>query len=212
MANPSRIFVALAAVLMLAGCASKFRTDVSSWHRLPPPSGETFVIDAKDPRKQGSLEFQQYAGLVAAELQRVGYRPAARGSDPTLVVRFDYGLDGAREKVRSYDSGGFYGGGYYGYHRPYWGPAWGGGFGFDDYPDVRSYTVYQRRLELEIAAANNPSQNLYESRVISDGRSNRLEEVMPLMVRALFQDFPGPSGVTRQISIDLDKAPSASRY
>ncbi len=211
MANPSRILVALAAVLMLAGCASKFRTDVSSWHRLPPPSGETFVIDAKDPRKQGSLEFQQYAGLVAAELQRVGYRPAPRGAEPTLVVRFDYGLDGAREKVRSYESG-FYGGGYFGYHRPYWGPGWGAGYGFDDYPDVRSYTVYQRRLELEIAAAGNPGQNLYETRVISDGRSNRLEEVMPLMVRALFQDFPGPSGVTRQISIDLDKAPSASRY
>ena len=70
MANPSRLLIALAAVLMLAGCASKFRSDVSSWHRLPPPSGETFVIDAKDPHKQGSLEFQQYAGLVAAELQR----------------------------------------------------------------------------------------------------------------------------------------------
>ncbi|MGE0665382.1 MAG: DUF4136 domain-containing protein [Sphingomonadales bacterium] len=210
MANPSRFIVALAAVLMLAGCASKFRTDVSSWHRLPPPSGETFVIDAKDPRKQGSLEFQQYAGLVAAELQRVGYRPAARGAAPNLIVRFDYGLDGAREKVRSY-GGGFYGG-YYGYHRPFWGP-WGGyGYGFDDYPDVRSYTVYQRRLELEIATAANPNQNLYETRVVSDGRSNRLEEVMPLMVRSLFTEFPGPSGVTREISIDMDTPPAASRY
>ncbi len=211
MATSSRLLIVLVAALALAGCASKFRSDVSSWHRLPPPSGETFVIDAKDPRKQGSLEFQQYSSLVAAELQRVGYRPAARGAQPTLIVRFDYGLDGAREKVRSTDTG-FYGGGYFGYHRPSWGP-WGGyGFGYDDYPDVRSYTVYQRRLELEIAAADNPGQNLYESRVVSDGRSNRLEEVMPLMVRTLFTDFPGPSGVTREISIDLDKAPPASRY
>lgn len=210
MATSSRFLLVLVTALALAGCASKFRSDVSSWHRLPPPSGETFVIDAKDPRKQGSLEFAQYASLVAAELQRVGYRPAARGAQPNLVVRFDYGIDGAREKVRSYDSG-FYGGGYYGYHRPFWGPGWGYGAGFDDYPDVRSYTVYDRKLELEIAAADNPGQNLYETRVVSDGRSNRLEEVMPLMVRALFQDFPGPSGTTRQISIDLDKAPSASR-
>lgn len=211
MANPSRLIVALAAVLMLAGCASKFRTDVASWHRLPPPSGETFVIEARDPRKQGSLEFQQYAGLVAAELQRVGYRPAARGAQPNLVVRFDYGLDGAREKVRSY-GGGFYGG-YFGYHRPYWG-GWGGGYGFgyDDYPDVRSVTVYQRRLELEIADAGNPGQNLFETRVVSDGRSNRLEQVMPLMVRSLFTDFPGPSGVTREVTIDMDKAPAGSGY
>lgn len=211
MAKTSRVLIVLVAALALAGCAGKFRSDVSSWHRLPPPSGETFVVTAKDPSKQGSLEFAQYAGLVSAELQRVGYRPAANGVQPTLIVRFDYGLDGAREKVRSYDTG-FYGGygGYYGYHRPFWGPGWG--YGFDDYPDVRSYTVYQRRLELEIAAANNPGQNLYETRVISDGRSNRLEEVMPLMVRALFQDFPGPSGVTREVSIDLEKTPAPSRY
>ncbi|MEN3952177.1 DUF4136 domain-containing protein [Iodidimonas sp. SYSU 1G8] len=210
MANTSKIIVALAAVLMLAGCASKFRSDVSSWHRLPAPSGETFVIDAKDPRKQGSLEFAQYASLVAAQLERVGYRSAARGGQPDLIVRLDYGLDGAREKVRS-SGGGLYGG-YYGYHRPFWGPyGWGYG-GFDDYPDVRSYTVYQRKLEMEIADARNPGQNLYETRVVSDGRSNRLEEVMPLMVRTLFEEFPGPSGVTREISIDLDKAPASSRY
>ena len=210
MATTSRLFIVLVAAFALAGCASKFRTDVSSWHRLPAPSGESFVVDAKDPRKAGSLEFAQYAGLVAAELQRVGYRPAARVQQADLVVRFDYGLDGAREKVRSYGGTGFYGGGYYGYHRPWWGP-WGG-YGFDDYPDVRSYTVYQRRLELEIAAAGNPGQNLYETRVVSDGRSNRLEEVMPLMVRALFTEFPGPSGVTRRVTIDMDKAPAASRY
>jgi hypothetical protein len=209
MANTSRLIVVLVAALALAGCATKFRSDVSSWHRLPPPSGETFVVDAKDPRKQGSLEFAQYAGLVAAELQRVGYRPAARGAQPDLIVRLDYDVGGAREKVRSYGTG-FYGG-YYGYHRPWWGP-WGyGGYGYD-YPEVRSYTVYSRRLELEIADARNPGQNLYETRLISDGRSNRLEEVMPLMVRALFQEFPGPSGVTRQVSIDLDEPPAASRY
>ena len=48
--------------------------------------------------------------------------------------------------------------------------------------------------------------------MVSDGRSNRLEEVMPLIVRSAFTDFPGPSGVTREVTIDLDKEHSASRY
>ena len=61
---------------------------------------------------------------------------------------------------------------------------------------------------MEISAANNPGVNLFESRVISEGRSNRLEEVMPLMVDAMFQEFPGPSGVTREVTIDLEDGPS----
>ncbi|MBI1179085.1 MAG: DUF4136 domain-containing protein [Alphaproteobacteria bacterium] len=205
MAKTTRLFIALVAVVALAGCASKFRSDVSSWHRLPPPSGETFVVVPKDEKKQGSLEFAQYAGLVANQLEKVGYRAAARGAKPDLIVRFDYGLGDAREKVRTY-GGDFYGG-YYGYYRPFWGPY--GGWGFPDYPDVRSYTVYSRMLSLEIAAANNPDQNLYETRVISDGRSNRMEEVIPLMIDALFKDFPGPSGVTREVSIDMPKEPAS---
>jgi hypothetical protein len=202
MAKTSRFFIALIAVVALAGCASKFRSDVSSWHRLPPPSGETFVVVPKDQQKKGSLEFAQYAGLVANQLQQVGYRPAARGAQPDLLVRLDYGMGDAREKVRTTGGTGFYGG-YYGHYSPYWGP-WGP-YGYQDYPDVRSYTVYSRMLALEIASTANPEQNLYETRVISDGRSNRLEEVIPLMIDALFKEFPGPSGITREVTIDLDK-------
>ena len=48
-------------VVGLAGCASSFKSDVSSWHQLPRPSGESFVIVAKDEAKQASIEFSHYA-------------------------------------------------------------------------------------------------------------------------------------------------------
>ncbi len=212
MTNHAKFLIVIATALVVTGCAGKFRSDVSSWHRLQQPSGETFVVVAKDEAKRGSLEFAQYSGFVAEQLRMIGYRPVAQGATPDLVVRVDYGIGDPRTDIRSYNYGGFRGG-YYGYHhwghfRPY------SRFGYPGYgyggTDIRSYPVYTRRLEMEIAAANNPDVNLFESRVMSEGRSNRLEEVMPLMVQSMFQDFPGPSGTTREVTIDLEE--SSSRY
>ena len=211
MANTSKVFIAALALLMVAGCASQFRSDVSSWHRLTPPTGETFTIVAKNPMKAGSIEFAAYAGLVSQGLQRIGYRPAPRGTQSDLIVRMDYGLSDARTAIRSF--GGYRGWGPYG---PYgfYGPYYGyGRFGYGGYyggPDIRSYPVYNRELDMEIATRANPGVNIFESRVMSEGRSNRLEEVMPLLVEAMFKDFPGPSGVTREVTIDLDE--NRSRY
>jgi len=41
--------------------------------------------------------------------------------------------------------------------------------------------------------------------VDSEGQRAGLAEAMPAMVRAAFDDFPGPSGVTRHIRIKVDK-------
>lgn len=207
MANTSKILIAALALLMVSGCAGQFRSDVSNWHRLQQPSGESFVIAAKDPMKAGSLEFAAYASMVGEELRKLGYRPAAQGVTPDLIVRVDYGISDGRTEIRSYGYSGFgpYGDfGYYGGFRhrsrfSHYGYGYGG-----SYNDIRSYPVYNRQLEMEIAAANNPEANLFESRVMSEGRSNRLEEVMPLLVESMFQEFPGPSGVTRRVTIDLE--------
>ncbi|MFN3230781.1 MAG: DUF4136 domain-containing protein [Alphaproteobacteria bacterium] len=208
MANKAKLLLILAASIAITGCAGKFRSDVSSWHRLQQPSGETFAIVAGDESKRGGLEFAQYSGLVAEKLRMIGYRPVQQGAAPDLIVRVDYGIGDPRTQIRSYGYGGpFYGYSHWGhFRRPY-------GYG---YPyahggtDIRSYPLYMRRLEMEIAAANNPDVNLFESRVMSEGRSNRLEEVMPLLVESMFQDFPGPSGVTREVTIDLEDG--TSRY
>jgi hypothetical protein len=91
-----------------------------------------------------------------------------------------------------------YGRGPYGYgYGPH--PYYYGGF---DSGNVRSYAVYSRYLEMEIASANNALTNLYESKVVSDGKNNRLEEVMPYLVESMFTDFPGPSGVTREVVLE----------
>ena len=48
----------------------------------------------------GGIEFGQYASLVTGELARYGYRPAAPDAKPDMIVRFDYGVDKGRERIR----------------------------------------------------------------------------------------------------------------
>lgn len=187
--------IAMAVALLIAGCASSFQSDVARFHQLPRPSGESFVIVPKDDNKRGSLEFAQYSAQIAQGLTAQGYQQAAQGATPDLIVRVDYGIDDGRTAIRSYSSG-FYGGHPY-YYSPWgWGPP-----GFYD-RDIRSYVVYARRLEMDIEKPG--GERLFEGRVISEGRDNRLPEVMPYMIEALFQDFPGRSGMTQHVKIPTD--------
>jgi hypothetical protein len=192
--------LAFAMALVLAGCSSSFKSDVARFHQLPRPSGETFVIEAKDPQKQGSLEFAQYASGIAARLSALGYRQAERGAMPDLVVKLDYYVDDGQVETRSYGSG-FYGGYYHRYDPWFWGYP-----GYYD-RDIRSYVMYNRRLEMDIerASGSDKGQRLFEGRVESRGRDNRLPEVMPYLIEALFKDFPGQSGITQRIIIKEDE-------
>ena len=70
------------AALALAGCATPFKADVARFQtQLPAPQGQSFAIEASNPALQGGIEFGQYANLVAGELTRYGYRPAANGEE-----------------------------------------------------------------------------------------------------------------------------------
>ena len=113
----SRALKFAAASLALAGlaaCASPFRADVSRFQtQLPAPQGQTFAIVADDPALAGGLEFAQYAGYVAQEMQQLGYVQASSPESATMLVRFDYGVDNGRERVRSDPFG-------YGYRDPFY--------------------------------------------------------------------------------------------
>lgn len=192
------VMLVLAVTLFVAGCASKFKSDVARFHQLPRPSGETFVVVPKDDARKGSLEFAQYAGQIASYLISYGYQQTRSPSDAELIVKVDYSVDDGKTVVRSYP--GTYG--FYRYHAyPYYYYPW------PYYPDyygseVRSYVVYNRRLTMDIETPS--GEVLFEGRVESQGRDNRLPEVMPYLIEAMFADFPGQSGVTQHVVIEED--------
>lgn len=218
-----RLFQAAAVPLMLAtlgGCATAgFKSDVTRFtSQLPAPQGQTFAVVADDPALAGGLEFSQYSDLVSARMAQLGYTPAASPDDATLLVRFDYGVDQGREKVRTT---GFYDDPFYSpwygysprsrfyrsrYYRSRFSGPWGFGF-YDPWfggPDVVSYTVYNSDIELKIDNRAT-GERLFEGKAEALSTSNRLQYLVPNLVEAMFTDFPGNSGETLRISIAPEK-------
>ncbi|MXO91754.1 DUF4136 domain-containing protein [Pontixanthobacter aquaemixtae] len=202
----------------LSACATTgFNADVSRFQsQLPAPQGQTFAVVADDPALAGGLEFSLYADMVEAQMARLGY---VQGTPETadMLVRFDYGVDKGRERVRTT-----------GFHDPFysaWGPwrpyyrsryrsrigyypsfrrsrAWGYGF-YDPWfggPEVRSYTVYTSGVDMKIDSTAD-GRRLFEGKAEAISTSNRLQYLVPNLVEAMFTDFPGNSGETLRISI-----------
>lgn len=203
-----RLIFAAAIALGLSACAPSFKADVSRFQaQLPAPQGQTFAVVAEDPALAGGIEFGMYADMVAAEMAKLGYVEAASPEAANLLVQFDYGVDNGRERVRG-DTTGFV--------DPYY-RAWGrfGGFGYrrgyaigfyDPWlagPEVRSYTVYTSDIDLKIDSTAT-GERLFEGSAQAVSRSNRLQNLVPNLVDAIFTDFPGNSGETLRITIRED--------
>lgn len=118
-------------LLSLGACATPFNAHVTrfSAFELPAPQGQTFAVVPENPKLVGGLEFAQYARLVEAQMVRLGYG-VAPPETADMIVRFDFGIDGGRQRIRSTGFG----------YDPFWGPwhspwgvgrggwgAWGGG-------------------------------------------------------------------------------------
>ena len=215
-----RLKLAAAAALMLlvAACAAPFNAKVSRFQsQLPAPQGQTFAVVADDPELAGGLEFAQYARLVEAKLAQQGYTAVPEPANATLLVRFDYGVDKGRERIRSTGIGrdpfwspwygyGRFGGFGYGGFGPYRGGPWGYGF-YDPWFDgggIDSYTIYTSGIEVKIERRAD-SQRLFEGKAEAISTSNRLPYLVPNLVEAMFTNFPGNSGETVRISVAPEK-------
>jgi hypothetical protein len=208
-----------AAALALGACATPFRADVARFQtQLPAPQGQSFAVEAGNPALAGGIEFGQYASLVAGELTRYGYRPAAPGERPEMIVRMSYDIDKGRERVRSTPGfgdpwyGGYYGRGFYrpvvvtgrggrryvyGWRDPFMWGGFGPGFGYND---VESYTVYTSGLDVQISRASD-GYRLFEGRAEAQSRDNNLQAIVPNLIEAMFTNFPGNSGEKVRITV-----------
>jgi Domain of unknown function (DUF4136) len=212
-------YFAPVAVLALSACATPFQAKVSRFQAMPAAQGQTYAIHSDNPRLDGGLEFQNYAGLVAQRLNSFGYTRAADEKSANLVVTLDYGVDRGREKVRSVPGSGFgyggfghygglgYGGYGHGFGRPYYGfgrRAFMYGFYdpflFDNYNDVESYTVYSSQLDMKIAKRGS-NERVFEGSAKAMSMDNDLTTLVPNLIEAMFTGFPGNSGETVKITV-----------
>lgn len=207
----------------LAACATPFNADVTRFQtQLPAPQGQSFAVVPEDPALAGGLEFSQYASYVAAQMQRLGYAQASSPENATLLVRFDYGVDQGRERIRRTSFHDPFYDPWFGYS-PFYRSRWGFHPGFGRYPGfyrggpwafgwydpffgggVDSYTVYTSGIDLKIDRASDKAR-LFEGKAQAVSTSNRLQYLVPNLVDAMFTDFPGESGRTVRISVAPEK-------
>ena len=199
-----KIYTSLCIIVsfFIISCTRDIDCTVTAFHERPLPQGETIRIEPIDPAEWGSLEFKEYAAMIATQLKAVGYTPVGKGDAAELVAEIDYKIDSGKTAITrrssSYVRYHFYYGHYY---RPYY-------HGLYDYwePPFYSETVYNRSLSMNIVKAEGqkgPGRKvLFESWVLSTGRENKLHGIMPYLVTAMFTNFPGESGVSKIITIE----------
>ena len=214
-----RMFVIVLAFL-LGGCASTLRTEISAFHQIQTQSSAgsigaspRFAIMPLDAEQRESLEYQSYAALVSGHLQALQWT-LVPPDQAAIRVTLRYGVGSVQSLVIGDAFGSAYGG--FNSWGGYWGSGWGGprgaaiGMGFplgQWQRDVR--VVYLRELILRMersgtGGAGAPAQErIYEATVRSEGNTPSLPMVMPAMIRALFLDFPGPSGMGRSVEVLL---------
>lgn len=207
----------LFSLALLTGCAGMVQSNVAVFHELP--AVQTKIKYAAIPFKdqQGSLEHKSYERLIKEELVKHGFVEVP-AEEADVVMFFSYGIDSGKEVVSSYPifgqtgtsssytSGTVTSYGNYAtysgttYNTPTYGVVGSG---------VTSGTEYTRFLKVELlestALAKGDIKKIYEAKVVSSGSSNQVAVVMPTMIKALFEEFPGKSGSTRKTALPLVK-------
>lgn len=188
-----------AAALLSAGCASTVDSRFTAYHAWPAQAVERSYRFVPPPQREQSLEQAAHQALARPELERAGFSEAAGGRfGVTLLFSEERVL---RRVVEPWGVSPWVG----------WG-AWPGrwhGWGFGatiplGWPQAYDDAFFRRTLKLEIAdLAETPPRRVYEATSVSDDLGADPAKVLPVMLRQLLQDFPGPSAVQRRASTPL---------
>lgn len=204
------LWIAGGALVLLTACAGPITAKVTSFNRWPADASGASFSYIRPPDQLNDLEQQTYEQLVKSELERLGLKHAAPGQIGRIQVDIVTGHGTRNKKYREaiYQD-------QYIYTPPYrdaagnvfsgfWAPDRFGSRYVGDREVVRTVQVSNLRLRLldsKGSAAGRP-QAVFESRAVYEGDNEDLADVMPYLVRAVFQDFPGQSGRVQVVKFD----------
>ena len=208
------ITAAAALSLLLTGCASTIRSDVTTFHQWPADLvDKSYALEAPAPQDD-TLELRSYQNLVRGELARLGFREAV-GTAPALKVSMRFMTTDIPVRTIEPMYPMYYPGARFmfasPFHRPYWGGRrhWGGGWYSPFYDPfwgaMPEFTetirhVYRRELQVAIKAASD-GKRLFDVTVHNNSRTMSTPVVMPARVHSACVGFPGVSGVARRVEL-----------
>ena len=195
---------------------------------LPIAQGKTFFVCPLDKANMNSPEFFSYAGIVAQNMELNGFKLAGKDSKvlADYAVMLGYGIGSGTPMTYSvpmygqtgggtafhngsfnantmsystgnqYNTSGSYSG--YSYSAPQYGVVGS---------DTETEMEYERFVVMTIVDMHKTTSDhlevVYETRVKSSGSSSELAVVMPTLIKAMFQNFPGVSGKTKRITLRM---------
>ena len=200
------IAAAASASLLLGGCATTIRSDVTTFNQWPAQLPDKSYAFVAPPPQDNTLELQSYENLVRGQMNRLGFHESSQAPALKVAMRFSTTdvptqvLYPALNPMYAY-SPRF---AYLGWRRRYWGgfyspfydPLWGPMPAYD----VETEHRYHRQLEISIQAASD-GRRLFDVTVRNVSREMSTPAVMPALVQSAFQDFPGPNGASRVIEL-----------
>lgn len=216
MRTQSRAFVRLLAVggiaisaVVLAGCTSTVAARVTSFQQWPADVvGQSYQFVPARPEQINNLEYGAYQDMVRAAAGSTGLVEAGPNTPARFQLSFDYGVEQTQVNRRQPYNPQFYGGfgsyggyGGFGYGRGFGGPwGWGNAWG-PDWVDV-PVVAYRQWLNLRINDKQKGNAEVYRSTASSLTDRPDLVQVMPYLVRSIFDNFPGNNGSERTIEYE----------
>jgi len=194
--------LAAAGAVLLSGCATTIRSDVTAFNDWPSNlADKSYVFEAPTP-PEDTLEHRNYLALVGNEMNKLGFHQATEGQQPQLKVSMHFATVDIPTRILTADDP-FWGG-------PYLGPRWRGGYypwGYRGYygPVLAEEQIqhnFQRQLRITIDSVDN--RKLYDVTVVNSSHVQSTPFVMPALVQSAFQGFPGQNGVPHRIDLKLD--------
>lgn len=191
-----RLVAGVALALALAGCAATSQADVLRFHAGQPIVRGTVAMQPVRTDMAGSLEFRAQADAVARQLREQGFVPVEDAGAAQFHARIDLTMAertaAPRQSGLSIGIGGGFGSGNVGIGTSVRVPV-GGKPG----PEVAVTTT------LAVQIRENPGgKAIWEGRasIDSSGRDRmRGTAAAETLAKALFQNFPGPSGKTVRV-------------
>jgi hypothetical protein len=204
---------ALLLLPLAVGACAQIQANVTAFHEMGPPSGESIAVVPWKEEKTGSLEFKTYAEHVAQQLSARGFRVVPIQQKPQLIAFLDYGIDDGREVLSSYSVPQYGVTGYSASQTTGTVTSYGNmanissnttytpQYGVTGYRSgVRSETVYTRYISLDVVRIGGESnKKIYEGRLKSAGSCGNIASLFPTLATMMFKDFPGVSGKSTRI-------------
>ncbi|MBF0311588.1 MAG: DUF4136 domain-containing protein [Magnetococcales bacterium] len=206
-------------LLLLGGCVSSWpvTSEIVVYHELPGSIRHQRFAFLPDKDQEGSLEYNAFANRIRAKFRIFGLEETSI-EEADLLLSLHYGIDAGHDVQEPHPILGTTG--YNTTHLP--GTVTRTGDTVTVTPGTTistptigvvgvtstTATIYTRTLTLDIldnaSRKQGKTRKVLESKVVSSGTSRMMAAVIPVMIDALFTEFPGKSGKPRIVELPME--------